>query len=98
MLLDASISITVSSTVVTWSSRSICQPPLPGKEGAASVLSKLTRHLPQVLRWLRHGLHRRAEPGDAALRLAALHAARALHKAGIGGDLVGTVGGMAGGG
>ena len=50
------------------------------------MLSKLTRHLPAVLRLARHGLHRRAEPGDVALRRQAVTAARALHRAGLGGD------------
>ena len=58
----------------------------PGKDGCATVLSKLTRHLPAVLRFARHGLHRRAEPGDVALRRMAVTAARALHRAGLGGD------------
>jgi len=58
----------------------------PGKDGCTAVLSKLTRHLPAVLRFARHGLHRRAEPGDVALRRMAVTAARALHRAGLGGD------------
>lgn len=57
-----------------------------GKDGCTAVLSKLTRHLPAVLRFARHGLHRRAEPGDVALRRMAVTAARALHRAGLGGN------------
>ncbi len=53
----------------------------------AVVMSKLTRHLPAVLRFLRHGLQRRASPGDAGLRGHAMRAVRALHRAGLGGDL-----------
>ena len=52
----------------------------------AVVMSKLTRHLPAVLRFLRHGLQRRAGPGDAGLRGHAMRAIRALHRAGLGGN------------
>lgn len=59
----------------------------------AVVMSKLTRHLPAVLRFLRHGLQRRAGPGDAGLRGHAMRAIRALHRAGLGGDFGPTTGG-----
>ena len=62
----------------------------------AVVMSKLTRHLPAVLRFLRHGLQRRAGPGDAGLRGHAMRAVRALHRAGLGGDFGPTVTGGSG--
>lgn len=62
----------------------------------AVVMSKLTRHLPAVLRFLRHGLQRRAGPGDAGLRGHAMRAIRALHRAGLGGDFGPTVTGGSG--
>ncbi|CAE7461435.1 unnamed protein product [Symbiodinium natans] len=52
---------------------------------AGSVMARLSSHVPAVLRFVRHGLHRRPEPGDVSVRSSALDAARALQRAGIGG-------------
>eukprot|EP00439_Symbiodinium_sp_Y106_P041585 s830_g5.t1 len=52
---------------------------------AGSAMARLSSHLPAVLCFVRHGLHRRPEPGDVSVRSSALDAARALQRAGIGG-------------